>query len=126
VDPGYPWNRTPSTALLRLPAPGRPKPLGIRAWACQACGVVHDRDANAARNILVAAGLAETQTAGRGSVSPGHPWQLPHKQEPAEARHMSDAAGIPAVHRGEEVNSMTAPPARNERRQLRRVDQVGR
>jgi putative transposase len=50
-----------------------PKPLGIRAWACQACGVVQDRDANAARNILVAAGLAETQTACGGSVSPGQP-----------------------------------------------------
>jgi putative transposase len=50
-----------------------PKPLSIRAWACQACGVVQDRDANAARNILVAAGLAETQTACGGSVSPGQP-----------------------------------------------------
>ena len=50
-----------------------PKPLGIRAWACQECGVVHDRDANAARNILVAAGLAETHTACGGSVSPGQP-----------------------------------------------------
>jgi putative transposase len=50
-----------------------PKPLSIRAWACQACGVVHDRDANAARNILVAAGLAETQTACGGSASPGQP-----------------------------------------------------
>jgi hypothetical protein len=50
-----------------------PQPLGIRAWACQACGVVQDRDANAARNILVAAGLAETQNACGGSVSPGQP-----------------------------------------------------
>jgi transposase len=48
-----------------------PKPLGVRVWACQACGVVHDRDVNAARNILVAAGLAETQNACGGSVSPG-------------------------------------------------------
>ena len=50
-----------------------PKRLGIRAWACPACGVVQDRDANAARNLLVAAGLAETQNAGGGSVSPGQP-----------------------------------------------------
>jgi putative transposase len=50
-----------------------PKPLSVRAWVCQACQVVHDRDVNAARNILVAAGLAETENACGGSVRPGEP-----------------------------------------------------
>jgi putative transposase len=47
-----------------------PKPLGVRVWACPACEVVHDRDVNAARNILVAAGLAETKNACGAGVRP--------------------------------------------------------
>jgi putative transposase len=35
-----------------------PKPLHVRSWTCTACGTVHDRDLNAAKNIL-AAGRAE-------------------------------------------------------------------
>jgi len=46
-----------------------PKPLSVRTWACAACGSVHDRDVNAARNIL-AAGRADKSNACGGQVRP--------------------------------------------------------
>ena len=39
--------------------------LSIREWECFNCGAKHDRDENAARNILVAGGHTETLN-GRG------------------------------------------------------------
>jgi putative transposase len=46
-----------------------PKPLHVRKLACTACGTVHDRDVNAARNIL-AAGRADRLNACGGQVRP--------------------------------------------------------
>jgi putative transposase len=46
-----------------------PKPLQVRSWQCKACGAVHDRDVNAARNIL-AAGRAERLNACGGTIRP--------------------------------------------------------
>ena len=49
-----------------------PKPLSVRTWTCTACGTVHDRDLNAARNIL-ALGRRERLNACGGGVRPGLP-----------------------------------------------------
>jgi putative transposase len=47
-----------------------PKPLSVRTWTCAACGTVHDRDINAARNVL-ALGRRDSPNACRGSIRPG-------------------------------------------------------
>ena len=46
-----------------------PKPLSVRAWQCGACETTHDRDVNAARNIL-AAGRADRLNACGADVRP--------------------------------------------------------
>jgi putative transposase len=63
------WEPTSQTCSVCGHRDG-PKPLTVRTWACPACATVHDRDLNAARNILVAAGLAETQNACGAGVRP--------------------------------------------------------
>ncbi|WP_119729104.1 RNA-guided endonuclease InsQ/TnpB family protein [Thermomonospora amylolytica] len=66
-----------------------PKPLHVRAWTCPACGVRHDRDVNAARNIL-AAGRAERQNACGGLVRPPH--QVARPDEAGSHRGAAQAA----------------------------------
>ncbi|MFF7994944.1 RNA-guided endonuclease InsQ/TnpB family protein [Kitasatospora xanthocidica] len=65
-----------------------PKPLHVREWACTACGVRHDRDLNAARNIL-AAGQADRRNAPGGSARPGV--AIPRQARPVErGTHLGD------------------------------------
>ncbi|MFF4814843.1 RNA-guided endonuclease InsQ/TnpB family protein [Kitasatospora sp. NPDC001309] len=82
-----------------------PKPLHVREWACQVCGVLHDRDLNAARNIL-AAGQADRLNASGGPVRPGV--AIPRQARPVErGTHLGDlrttgdraagAGGIPVL-----------------------------
>jgi putative transposase len=59
------WEATSQKCSACGQSGGR-KELHIREWQCLHCGVVHDRDVNAANNIKVAGGLSETIN-GRGS-----------------------------------------------------------
>src|SRR5206468_11582072 len=55
--------------------------LGTRYWACPACGTRHDRDVNAAKNIL-AAGLAVSACGGDLRRAGATRTRPPAKQEP--------------------------------------------
>ena len=61
-----------------------PKPLSVREWQCKGCGTVHDRDVNAAKNVL-ARGQRERVNASGGSARPGSARQQPVNEEPAGA-----------------------------------------
>jgi len=54
IDKAYPSSRMCSECGHTL----EELPLKVRKWTCPDCGTHHDRDINAARNILQAAGLA--------------------------------------------------------------------
>ena len=83
VDRWYPSSKTCSKC-------GRVKaklPLSERVYRCDGCGLVMDRDLNAAVNILVAGSAPETINAHGGTVRRndlyGHATQVPVKCEPS-------------------------------------------
>lgn len=53
IDRWYPSSKRCSDCGYTMPK----MPLSVREWVCPECGAIHDRDINAARNVL-AAGLA--------------------------------------------------------------------
>jgi putative transposase len=85
------WEPTTQTCSV-CGTPGGKKPLSVRAWTCTGCAAVLDRDFNAAVNIMVAAGLAETLNACGGSVRRRLAVADPVKQEPTEQTPPQGAA----------------------------------
>jgi putative transposase len=70
--------------------------LGTRHWTCPGCGTRHDRDVNAARNMIAAAGLAAPACGADVRHGGATPVQSAVKQEPQRA-----TAGIPVLQGGE-------------------------
>jgi len=72
--------------------------LSERTYICTSCGLVLDRDVNAAANLLkLAASGAESQNASGGMVRPGLAGRVPMKEEPgtATAGQTGTASGQP-------------------------------
>ncbi|WP_425423813.1 RNA-guided endonuclease InsQ/TnpB family protein [Spirillospora albida] len=94
VDRWFPSSKTCSACG----ALAEKMPLNVRKWRCR-CGVVHDRDVNAARNIL-AAGLAVTACGAgvRPQRDSSRTGRSAVKQE-----HPRATKGIPALPDGEDV-----------------------
>lgn len=80
ADRHYPSTRTCSVCE-RV---GEKQPLHVREWTCAGCGSSLDRDYNAAVNLMVAAGLAETENACGREVRRG--LAQPEHAHPVEAR----------------------------------------
>ncbi|MFC8616322.1 RNA-guided endonuclease InsQ/TnpB family protein [Micromonospora purpureochromogenes] len=87
-----------------------PKPLNIRSWTCP-CGAVHDRDVNAAINVL-AAGRAESLNACGAQVRPA-PVPAPRDEAgirpPAVRCSTRSTEGTPVLQDGENVNGTGTP-----------------
>jgi putative transposase len=86
VDRWHPSSKTCSACGYLLAALN----LGTRTWQCPSCGTRHDRDINAAKNIL-AAGLAVTACGAGVRHSEATPMRSAVKQE-----NLGATPGIPA------------------------------
>jgi putative transposase len=96
IDRWYPSSKTCSACGHLLAVLG----LGTRRWTCPGCGARHDRDINAAKNIL-AAGLAVAQgnpgdACGAGIRHSGTSWVQPavnQELRPATVRALTFMGG---------------------------------
>jgi putative transposase len=87
IDRWYPSSKTCSACGHLLSELS----LGTRHWSCPSCGTRHDRDTNAAKNIL-AAGLAVSACGGDVRHPESSRMQSPVKQETQPVK-----VGIPCL-----------------------------
>ena len=73
-----------------------PKLLHVREWTCRACGAVHDRDVNAARNIR-AAGRADRLNASLSAGKTGAKVPAQRGDAGSHRKGQTPQAGIPAL-----------------------------
>ena len=66
VDTWYPSSKTCSCCGHKL----EELPLAVRVWTCPKCGARHDRDVNAAKNILAEGLRMLNGTAGHAGTAP--------------------------------------------------------
>jgi len=64
-----------------LSGPQGLRQLAVRAWTCSGCGEPHDRDVNAARNILARAKVLASISGNEPSDSPVPPSRLHGRRE---------------------------------------------
>lgn len=88
VDRWYPSSKTCSVCGYLLAQLS----LGTRRWSCPVCDTRHDRDINAAKNLVTAAGLAVSACGGDVRHAEATPVQSPVKQE-----NQRVTAGIPRL-----------------------------
>ncbi|HMI76050.1 MAG TPA: transposase [Steroidobacteraceae bacterium] len=68
-------------ACKALTGPAGIDMLDVRTWVCSACGVTHDRDVNAARNMLSAGRSPPSVSGNKSSVSAAPPSQTSRRCE---------------------------------------------
>ncbi|MBB5805827.1 putative transposase [Saccharothrix ecbatanensis] len=106
VDRWFPSSKTCSACGLLLDM----LPLRVREWTCPGCGARHDRDVNAARNILAA---GQAVTACRAGVRPTRRQSARHPVKPPSGEEAGTAGREPGGHSplqgGEVVNAPGAP-----------------
>jgi putative transposase len=97
IDRWYPSSKTCSACGHQLTNLS----LSTRQWTCPSCGARHDRDINAAKNILAAGPAVAGGNPGDACGADVRPQGTPLRQSAVKQEPQLVRAGIPVVHDGE-------------------------